>query len=243
MASFTIADIELIRRKSGISYEEAVALLDYHNGNVARALIDLERNGKLKEPVAGSDPAEPRRSKAGRFFQRLLRTRVIVRRDEGLILNLSAVTVGLAAVFCPYLVVASLIVGLVLGCRIHIDRPDAGETSLESMVGQAARTVTETVVEGVKNTVADVTRGMSDAARQPQQAEKQVCADPEPAAAPAADEGPAVSPAEIIRDIEEHERAKEDAAPVIQMPVRVDTADGSVSVTRDSQGYNTATIE
>lgn len=45
MASYTIEDIELIRRKSGISYQEAVSLLDYHNGNVARALVDLERNG------------------------------------------------------------------------------------------------------------------------------------------------------------------------------------------------------
>ena len=34
MASYTIEDIELIRRKSGISYQEAVSLLDYHNGNV-----------------------------------------------------------------------------------------------------------------------------------------------------------------------------------------------------------------
>ena len=41
MAAYTIEDIELIRRKSGISYQEHVALLDYHNGNVARALGDL----------------------------------------------------------------------------------------------------------------------------------------------------------------------------------------------------------
>ena len=51
MASYTIEDIELIRRKSGISYQEAVALLDYHNGNVARALIDLERNGRIKPEI------------------------------------------------------------------------------------------------------------------------------------------------------------------------------------------------
>ena len=47
MAAFTIEDIEMIRRKSGISYQEAVALLDYHNGNVARAMVDMERNGRI----------------------------------------------------------------------------------------------------------------------------------------------------------------------------------------------------
>ncbi|MFR3409508.1 MAG: hypothetical protein ACLTXW_08490 [Christensenellales bacterium] len=55
MASYTIEDIELIRRKSGISYQEAVSLLDYHNGNVARALVDLERNGRLKPDAAAQD--------------------------------------------------------------------------------------------------------------------------------------------------------------------------------------------
>ncbi len=55
MAAYTIEDIELIRRKSGISYQEAVSLLDYHNGNVARALIDLERSGKLKYEYTTTD--------------------------------------------------------------------------------------------------------------------------------------------------------------------------------------------
>ena len=49
MASYSMEDIELIRRRSGMSYEEAIALLDYHDGSVARALVDLERNGRLKE--------------------------------------------------------------------------------------------------------------------------------------------------------------------------------------------------
>ena len=48
MEPYTIEDIELLRQKSGLSYQEAVALLDYHNGSVARALIDLEKHGRLK---------------------------------------------------------------------------------------------------------------------------------------------------------------------------------------------------
>ena len=49
METYTIEDIELLRKKSGLSYQEAVALLDCHNGNLARALIDLEKSGRLKE--------------------------------------------------------------------------------------------------------------------------------------------------------------------------------------------------
>ena len=49
MEPYTIEDIELLRKKSGLSYQEAVALLDYHNGSLARAIIDLEKSGRLKK--------------------------------------------------------------------------------------------------------------------------------------------------------------------------------------------------
>ena len=48
VARYTIEDIEILRKKSGITYEEAVNLLEYHDGSLARALVDLERNGRLK---------------------------------------------------------------------------------------------------------------------------------------------------------------------------------------------------
>ena len=48
MAKYTIEDIEILRQKSGISYEEAVNLLEYHNGSLARALIDLEHRKAAK---------------------------------------------------------------------------------------------------------------------------------------------------------------------------------------------------
>ena len=51
MEPYTIEDIELLRQKSGLSYQEAVALLDYHSGSVARALIDLEKHGRPSETV------------------------------------------------------------------------------------------------------------------------------------------------------------------------------------------------
>ena len=56
MAAYSMEDIELIRRKSGITYEEAVSMLDYHNGDVARVLIDLEKNGRLHEMNTTNKP-------------------------------------------------------------------------------------------------------------------------------------------------------------------------------------------
>ncbi len=69
MENYKIEDIECIRKMSNLSYEDAVALLDFHNGNLARALMDLENHGKLNanETVeeAGSAPELQARSGGG----------------------------------------------------------------------------------------------------------------------------------------------------------------------------------
>ena len=78
MAKYTIEDIEILRQKSGISYEEAVNLLEYHNGSLARALVDLEKNGRLK-----SDGSASVRSKGFKgLFDFLFRLRLKVKKEK-----------------------------------------------------------------------------------------------------------------------------------------------------------------
>ena len=56
MSKYTFEDIEILRQKSGISYEEAVNLLEYHNGSLARALVDLEKNGVEVTTIVDMNP-------------------------------------------------------------------------------------------------------------------------------------------------------------------------------------------
>lgn len=161
MASYTIEDIELIRRKSGISYQEAVSLLDYHNGNVARALVDLERNGRLKPDAAAQDApksaekkastAAASKSKGGfmHFINKLYRARVKVARQSIPILNISLLFTLVAALISPHLLILSAILILLLGYRVSFDKDDAdfaGE-NMDRMVKNAASNVRSTVDE------------------------------------------------------------------------------------------------
>ena len=102
MATYSMEDIELIRRKSGITYEEAVSMLDYHNGDVARVLIDLEKNGRLHEvnTTRTQAPQTDSNKKGGKFMnfiQKMIRTRIKVRKGDTLIINLSVLFVVAAA--------------------------------------------------------------------------------------------------------------------------------------------------
>ena len=230
MPAFTIEDIEMIRRKSGISYQEAVALLDYHNGNVARALVDLERNGRIKE---GNDaPKETKGFSAtvngkpvtkSTFMQLLhkgYRARFKVSRGESSILNISLLFFLLALLISPHLLVVGVILCMVLGYKITFDKHD------HAFDGENLERTVRTAADNVKHSVSDFAKSFQTAE--------------EPKAAPAEES------AEEERSYYSAKRPEptyRPSCPTLNVPVQVESQDGSVTIEADSEGYASATIE
>ncbi len=230
MASYTIEDIELIRRKSGISYQEAVALLDYHDGNVTRALIDLERNGKLRPDSETQEPRKDKKSGAQGFFQKLYRNRVQVRKQNTMILNVSWLFTIACILFSPHMTLAALIVSVILGYHISFVRSDsefAGD-DLEAMVRDVAN--------NVKSSMGDLAKGVSQGFAQMSRNESADAAKTESKGSyyqsnPAAASAPRYSAPRTGVDV-----------PTMQVPVKVESQDGDITVETDSDGYGSATI-
>ena len=227
MASYTIEDIELIRRKSGISYQEAVSLLDYHNGNVARALVDLERNGRLKPDAAAQDAPKSAEKKAStgfmHFINKLYRARVKVARQSIPILNISLLFTLVAALISPHLLILSAILILLLGYRVSFDKDDAdfaGE-NMDRMVKNAASNVRSTVDEFARGFQAGM-NGQSESSEK--KAEVDSADNRSYYAASAA-------------------KSEYHSCPTINVPVQVPSQDGNVTVEDDTDGFNSATIK
>ena len=225
MASYTIEDIELIRRKSGISYQEAVSLLDYHNGNVARALVDLERNGRLKPDAAAQDGPKSAEKKASTAAasNKLYRARVKVARQSIPILNISLLFTLVAALISPYLLILSAILILLLGYRVSFDKDDAdfaGE-NMDRMVKNAASNVRSTVDEFARGFQAGM-NGQSESSEK--KAEVDSADNRSYYAASAA-------------------KPEYHSCPTINVPVQVPSQDGNVTVEDDTDGFNSATIK
>jgi len=142
MAKYTIEDIEILRQKSGISYEEAVNLLEYHNGSLARALVDLEKNGRLKTDAAASG-----HKGAKNVFDFLYRLRLEVKKGETTVINLSALFMLLVLATAPHICVIGLIVSLLLGYHISIvrDCKEFASDHFDDMVKNARSNVQSTV--------------------------------------------------------------------------------------------------
>ena len=255
MAAYSMEDIELIRRKSGITYEEAVSMLDYHNGDVARVLIDLEKNGRLHEVNTGTTRAPESQmngnKKGGKFMnfiQKMLRTRIKVRKGDTLIINLSVLFVVGAALLMGLhrafgIAAFGLILGLLMGYQINIDNNDEGFTQekVEKIVRNAA--------DNVKKTVNGISREINTAVE-----EGKKKAEAAKAAAPAAEpvktetvkaETVKAEPvkdmnAEILQEMDRQLNGPD--VPTIQVPLRSESTDGNVEVVEEGNGYHTATI-
>ena len=146
MEPYTIEDIELLRRKSGLSYQEAVALLDYHSGSVARALIDLEKHGRLNpyennEKEGNNHMNEntkkgETKEKALNLLQKLYRSRVKIRKGDTNIFNVSVIFAVLCLFLAPHMTIAGIILSIILGYQFSFTGMDpdfASERALRRM--------------------------------------------------------------------------------------------------------------
>ena len=157
MEPYTIEDIELLRQKSGLSYQEAVALLDYHNGSLARALIDLEKHGRLNpddevqkegtKHMNGNTKTNETKEKALNLLQKLYRCRVKIRKGETNIFNVSALFAGLCLLLAPHMTIAGVIISIILGYQFSFTKmdPDFETENLEKMVKNAAQNAKSSV--------------------------------------------------------------------------------------------------
>ena len=172
MEPYTIEDIELLRQKSGLSYQEAVALLDYHNGSLARALIDLEKHGRLKNEennekegtnnMNGNTKKGETKEKALNLLQKLYRSRVKIRKGDTNIFNVSVLFAALCLLLAPHMTIAGIIVSMILGYQFSFTGmdPDFASENLEKMVRSAAQNA-KSSVSSVVQTITNETKERS----------------------------------------------------------------------------------
>ena len=171
MEPYTIEDIELLRQKSGLSSQEAVALLDYHSGSVARALIDLEKHGRLNpehhDVKEGNNNMNQNtkkgetKEKALNLLQKLYRSRVKIRKGDTNIINVSVLFAGLCLLLAPHMTIAGIIVSMILGYQFSFTGmdPDFASENLEKMVksaAQNAKSSVSSVVQSITNETKDI---------------------------------------------------------------------------------------
>ena len=121
---YTIDDVETLRSKTGISYEEAVGLLEKYDGDVARALIELEKRGQLGGNGSTKSIKIDVNMNAMDFLRKWWRkgcdTHIVVEHDGEELINLPVLFMILALLLGYKIMFFGAILALVLGCHVHV---------------------------------------------------------------------------------------------------------------------------
>lgn len=115
--NYTMEDVENLRTKGNVSYEEAIRLLDKYDGDLASAIIELEKCGHLDK---NSVNAEKISALASKWWNLGLKNRVLIERKDIVLLNLPVLVAALLVLCAPRAALVGAVLLLVLGGRVSL---------------------------------------------------------------------------------------------------------------------------
>ncbi|MDR0898046.1 MAG: hypothetical protein LBN04_09340 [Oscillospiraceae bacterium] len=159
-----LKNIEYLREKADVSYEEAAALLEQFDGNVMRVLVELERQGRVygKDKAPGyqapprpnaqqtAAPKKDAKKQTASFISKAMQHRVVVESGNGetkkTIANLSAPYCAGATLVAPWLAVGSVALMFMMGYKVKIskDKPATIPDNVETFVDQTVSNIKQT---------------------------------------------------------------------------------------------------
>jgi len=118
--SISLEQIEALRERAHVSYEEAKDALEKCNGDIVEALVYLEKNNKIKEEKVNS-----KCSSLWDKFLALIRkgnnTKFVIKKKDREIISMPVTVTIIATVIAPHFAVIGLIIALITGHRIKIE--------------------------------------------------------------------------------------------------------------------------
>ncbi len=162
----TIEQVEKLRQKANVTYDEAKTALDAANGDMLDAIIYLERAGKIQPPVndgsystKNNDQTEKTEfvsenpdenidtfrtllKKLFRWIGKMLRkgnqNTFEVIRGNSTIISLPVTILVFLLIFAFWIVVPLIVIGLFFNCRYYFKGPDLDGTGVNNMMDSAA---------------------------------------------------------------------------------------------------------
>lgn len=113
--------VDIIRDRTGCSYKLAHEALERNNGDVLKAIIDLESNAKVwreQITVTGSELVE----KIKEIIHQGNVTKVIVKSQQKTIVEIPVTAGAIGVLLAPHLAILGVLSALVTKCTIEVER-------------------------------------------------------------------------------------------------------------------------
>lgn len=133
MEEITLEKIDLIRTRTGASYQEAKEALEKHEGKVIDALIELE--GQEAKKARWTDEFSVKSGEVVEKVKELLKegniNRIRVKSDDKILVEFPVAVGALGALFLPQMAALGVMAALFKKCSIEVVRNEDTETAEE----------------------------------------------------------------------------------------------------------------
>ncbi|EJO5347363.1 DUF4342 domain-containing protein [Clostridium botulinum] len=138
----SLEQIDLLRKRANVSYEEAKEVLEKFDGDVIEALVYLEKNKKINEDSCCE-------SKFFKKIKMLIRkgnkTKVVVRKKEETVLKVPVNVVILCTVLAFPVAIVATILALVTKHSIRIEKKSGEESKVNDILNKVSTKVNDIV--------------------------------------------------------------------------------------------------
>jgi hypothetical protein len=183
----TLEMVDKLKQRAGVTYDEAKAALDACGDDLLEAIIYLERQGKIPPPVGGGyystqhanltvhpggngsyAGAPPRGDSFGDMMRRFGAwiKKVIhkgntnhfeVWHQNALSVTVPVTVLALLLVFCFWITLPLMVVGLFFGCTYRFRGPELEDCTVNSVMDSAAK-----AADGIKSEVKNASKEYKD---------------------------------------------------------------------------------
>lgn len=151
--SINLEQIDELRKRANVSYEDAKNALEQSEGNLIDALVYLEKQNKIKP--------DEKPCCHGKFFKAIKKlikkgneTKLIVKKDDIIVLNVCVTIVAIISIVAAPLVIASLILALITNHKIRIKKKNQEDSQVNKIFDKmsvAVNKVTTKITEELKS--------------------------------------------------------------------------------------------
>ena len=139
----TLEKIELVKDRTGVTYKEAKEALEAAEGNVVDAIINIEESIDGKEKSKVTDYASVVIERVKELVKKGNVSRIVVKKDEELILNLPLNVGIIGTVMAPIAMLAGIVAAFGTKCVIEVIKDDGTIIDVSEMASDAAAVAVE----------------------------------------------------------------------------------------------------
>ena len=132
----TLEKIELVKDRTGVSYKEAKEALERANGSVVDAIIEIEEKIDEVDQKKISSKSVQLIENIKEIIRRGNVSRIIIRKDEEVVLNLPLNVGIVGAVAAPVAMVAGVLVAFGTKCEIEVVKDDGSVIDVSEMTNE-----------------------------------------------------------------------------------------------------------